>query len=114
VARAVLPHLRDGPFTCKRHSDGPRGRAAPLEEVGPELDPQRFTMAETLRRVEREGDLAGRVLAGRQRLGPPLDACGSPSRGRRQADDERGSPAPPAAGRHATRPAKLIELAAIL
>ena len=48
--------------------------ATPLgwDEVGPSLDPSRFTLEEVGRRVERYGDLAAPLLRGRQRLSAAL------------------------------------------
>jgi bifunctional non-homologous end joining protein LigD len=48
--------------------------ATPLrwDELEAELDPAELGMATVLDRVEREGDLAAPLLAGRQRLGPAL------------------------------------------
>jgi bifunctional non-homologous end joining protein LigD len=42
------------------------------EEVGPALDPGRFTLDEVRRRVEADGDLFAPVLRGRQRLSDAL------------------------------------------
>jgi bifunctional non-homologous end joining protein LigD len=42
------------------------------EELKPDLEPRRFTMAEALRRVEEHGDLFEPVLRGGQSLGAAL------------------------------------------
>ena len=45
------------------------------EELTPELDPSRFTMAAVLRRLEEHGDLFEPVLRGGQSLGAALRAA---------------------------------------
>jgi bifunctional non-homologous end joining protein LigD len=62
-----------GRTTAAVYSVRPRPGApvsAPIgwDEIGPELDPAAFTMAEVTRRLRRRGDLFGPVLAHRQRL----------------------------------------------
>jgi hypothetical protein len=64
----------------------PRPQAAvatPLrwDEVDEALDPARLGMAAVLERVEREGDVAGPLLGGRQRLGPALARVAATPRG---------------------------------